>query len=203
MNIWLGAYKAVRERVGDLMNKVVLIKDDMRRMDYLKADFFDLVVSYANIMAVESLDATPGGTPPILGQFYRILKKDGRLLTVEPIPPQEAKPVDEAQRLELELIKIHHRILPIYRYYNQSQLSELLHASGFVDIYGKAVSEGEWYSSREVASRTNGLRNIVIELVKDAKEREGLLRQIREISLQAKSVSLRTPPYYALYAKKP
>jgi len=156
MNILLGAYKWVRESVGELMDKVVLIKDDMRCMDYLKDDFFDLVVSYATIAAIEMLQATPGGTPTILRQFHRILKKGGRLLIVEPIPPQEAKPADEAQRLELELIKIHDRILPINRYYNQSQLSELLHSLGFVEVYGKAVSEGEWHSSQEVTSETNG-----------------------------------------------
>jgi len=47
VNVWLEAYSKVRERVGDdLMGKVVFIKDDMQHIDYLKDDFFDLIVSF-------------------------------------------------------------------------------------------------------------------------------------------------------------
>jgi len=201
VNIWIGAYKAVRERVGNLMNKVVLIKDDMRHMDYLKDSFFDLVVSYATMQSIEK--STPGGTSAILHQFYRILKQNGRLLIVEPIPPHEVKPANEAQELDLKLRQILDRLTPVKEYYNQKQLSEMLMRVGFEETYWKMVSEGEWSSNHEITGETKGIRNLANEVIQDEKEKEETLRQIREISRQAKRTGLQTPPYYALYARKP
>lgn len=203
VNIWLGAYKVVRENVGELMDKVVLIKDDMRHMDYLKDNFFDLVMSYATIESIESL--TPGGTLSILCQFYRILKQNGRFLAIEHPPLQEVKPLDEAQGYQLKLIEIHDQI---YRPVNwsalePSQLSNTLRKIGFEEIYWKTVSQGEYLSPREVKREINGLKNLAEEVIQNQEKKEEVLRQIQEITKQVKRTGLRTPPYYALYARKP
>lgn len=123
VNIWLGAYNEVRERVGDeLMEKVVFIKDDMQHIDYLRDNFFDLVVSYDTIISIECM--TPGGTLPVLHQFCRILKHGGCFLAIE--RPPLVKPVDKAQELESRFRKILDRIEPRkWNFYTPSQLSEI------------------------------------------------------------------------------
>lgn len=200
VNKWLGFYRAVRINVGDLMDKVVLVYDDMRRMDYLKDCYFDLVVSYATIQSIES--STPGGTLPILHQFYRILKRDGTFLAVEHPPPQEVKTLDEAQQCKLELDKLHGQIYEPIRTLPTSELSEMLKEAGFRGIYWKMVSEGESYSRKEVRREINGLRNLVREVVKNQEQKEGYLREIQDLARQVKRIGLRTMPYYALYATK-
>jgi len=202
VNIWLGAYGKVRERVGDeLMDKVVFIKDDMQHIDYLKDDFFDLIVSYDTIISIEC--QTPGGTLPILRQFHRILKHDGWFLAIEHPPMGEVKPVDKAQELELKVRGILDKIRPSGKAYTPRQLSEMLKRIGFTGTYWKIVSRGEWFSPSEATEMIEGARNLANERIQDEKERESILGQLNELAYRAKKSGLRTPPYYALYAKKP
>jgi len=202
VNIWLEAYGKVRERVGDaLMSKVVFIKDDMQHIDYLKDNFFDLVVSYDTLISIES--QTPGGTFPILRQFHRILKHNGRFLTIEILPSDEVKPVDEAQELELKLREILDQIRPSGIAYMPRQLSEILKRIGFAEPHWKIVSQGEWLSPSEATEMIEGARNLANKRIQDEKERENILGQLNELAYQAKKGGLRTLPYYALYARKP
>jgi len=204
VNVWLEAYNMVRKRVGDeLMSKVVFIKDDMAQMDYLKDDFFDLVFSYDTLVSIEAM--TPGGTLPILTQFYRVLKPDGWFLAVEHPALEEVKPINKAQELEL----IFRRILDqIQRRefgkgtYTPRQLSEMLRSIGFTNIYWKTASEGIYAMPSEVTEMVKGLLNLAKERIRDEEERIDVLEQIQNLSSQAKKIGFCEPPYYALYAWK-
>jgi ubiquinone/menaquinone biosynthesis C-methylase UbiE len=201
VNLWLGFYKAVRKMVGaKLMKKLVLIYDDMKRMNYIKDSFFDLVVSYETMASIER--ETPKSTLPILRQFYRILKQNGRFLAVENLPVNEVKPIDEAQALQIKSIKILNKLVPIKVSYNVLQLSKMLRQVGFENIDWKLVSEGDIVSSNGVIREIEGLKSLVNEVIKNQGEREEYLNEIQEIDKQVKKIGLRTLPYYALYARK-
>jgi len=201
VNIWLDFYRAVRRNVGArLMKKLVLIYDDMKQMNYIKDCFFDLVVSYETMASIER--ETPESTLPILQQFYRILKQNGRFLAVENLPLNEVKPIDEAQELQIESIKILNKLVPIKVHYNAPQLSKMLRQVGFENINWKMVSKGDRVSSKYVKREIEGLKSLVNEIIKNQREREEYLNEIQEIDKQVKRTGLRTPPYYALYARK-
>ena len=201
VNMWFDFYKAVRKMVGaKLMQKLVLIYDDMKRMNYIKDCFFDLVVSYETMVSIER--RTPGSTLPILHQFYRILKQNGRFLAVENFPLNEVKPIDEAQEWQIKSLKILNKLVPIKVHYNAPQLSKMLRQVGFENINWKMVSKGDRVSSNSVIREIYGLKSLVNEVIKKQKEREKYLNEIQEIDKQVKRTGLRTPPYYALYARK-
>lgn len=203
VNIWLEAYGKVREKVGDeLMDKVVFIKGDMQHMDYLKDDFFDLIISYDTLISIEVM--TPGGTLPILRQFYRILKHGKWFLAIEHPPSEEVKPVNKAQELNIRFEEILDQIRPKKRriVYTARQLSQMLKRIGFADIRWKTVSEGICFTSNEVTEMMRALRNLAIERIRDRKEEESILRQIKDLACKIKKSGLQSMPYYALYAKK-
>lgn len=205
VNVWLDAYRKVRERLGDkLMDKVVFIKDDMQQIDYIKDDFFDLVVSHDTLISVESM--TPGGTLPILRQFYRILKPGGWFLAVEHPSLREMKPTYRGQELELELRR---PLCQIRRQefgkgtYEPGHLSQILKRIGFTGMYWRTVSEGSFAAPEEVSDMIEGLRNFAKERVKDGREKETVFRQIEQLAYQAQKDGFCGPPYYAMYAREP
>ncbi len=201
VNMWLGFYRAVRKMVGaKLMKKLVLIYDDMKRINYIKDSFFDLVVSYETMASIER--ETPRSTLPILKQFYRILKQNGRFLAVENLPVNEVIPIDEAQALQIKSIEILNKLVPIKVSYNVLQLSKMLRQVGFENIDWKLISEGDIVSSNGVIRESEGLKSLVNEIIKNQGEREEYLNEIKEIDKQVKKTGLRTLPYYALYARK-
>lgn len=202
-NKWIGFYKTARRTVRDLLDKVVLIKDDMRFIDYLKDGFFDLVVSYDTIASIER--STPDGATPILRQFYRILKQKGRFLAIESPPLEDIEPLDEAQQFELELSGILQKTLerPSTRQYKPSQLSEVLSQIGFENIRWRMVSQGYKLSPSWVRKEVRGWDKFLNETVENQEEKERLLKRIQEIRRQVKRTGLRSLPYYALYARKP
>ena len=202
VNIWLEAYSKVRERVGDeMMDKVVFIKDDMQHIDYLKDNFFDLIVSYDTVVSIECM--TPGGTLPIFRQFYRILKHNGWFLAVEHPLLEEVKPINKGQELYKLFGEILDQIRPPGKAYLPRQLSEMLKRIGFFEISWKIVSQGECFVSSEITEMIEGARNLAHKRIQDEKEKETILRQIKELACQVKKSGLWAPPYYALYAKKP
>jgi len=202
VNIWLEAYGMVRKRVGDeLMDKVVFIKDDMQHIDYLKDDFFDLIVSYETLASIEN--KTPGGSLPILRQFHRILKHEGRFLTVESFPSTDTEPANRAQELSLVFEKIINQIRPPGKAFTLRQLLRMLKRIGFVEIRWKIVSNGIFFDSKEVTEMIDGLKNLTNERIREKKQRESILKQIEDLDSQTRKSGLQTLSYYALYAKKP
>lgn len=204
VNIWREFYKEVRKHVqDDLLKKVVLINDDMRFVDYLKDRFFDLVVSYGTMASIERM--TPRGTLPILRQFYRILKIHGRLLAVEPLPPQEVKPIDEAQELQLRLDEVYDQFRPekIERYYKPSELVRMLQEIGFEEVYWKIVTQGSYHSPEKAQRNIKGWNDYILkQVVQNEEEKEEYMRQIQGIAEQVKEIGSRGRPYYALYATR-
>lgn len=205
VNVWLDAYRKVRERLGDkLMDKIVFIKDDMQQIDYVKDGFFDVVVSYDTLISVESM--TPGGTLPVLRQFYRILKLGGWFLAIEHPSLREMKPTNRGQELEIELRRL---LYQIRRQefgkgtYEPGHLSQMLKRIGFTGMYWRTVSEGSFAAAEEVSDMIKGLRNFAKERVQDVKEKETIFRQIEELAYQAQKDGFCGPPYYSMYARKP
>ncbi|MHA2358111.1 MAG: class I SAM-dependent methyltransferase [Candidatus Heimdallarchaeaceae archaeon] len=202
INIWLEAYGMVRKRLGDkLMDKVVFIKDDIQHIDYLKDNYFDLVTSYETLGSIENM--TPNGTLPIIQQFYRVLKQNGRFLAIEPNRSIDTKQANEAQENHLRFMEIIDQIKPFGKTYSSKQFSQILKEIGFNDINWKIVSKGISFSTNEINEMMDGIRNLANESIKNTRRKKNMMMQIEGLALQILKKGLQTLPYYALYARKP
>ena len=205
VNIWLGAYERTRKKVGDeLMGKIVFIKDDMRKMDYLKDNFFDLIVSYETLETVEGM--TPDAILPILSQLYRILKYDKWFLAIEHPSLLEVVPINKAQELNLKFLKIMYCLWGNEwgkGTYRPSQFSEILRSLGFEDIHWKTVSQGQRITDDDVTEMFQGIRNLANKRINEGKVKESVLREIDDIFREGEKSGFCEPPHYAIYARKP
>lgn len=64
----------------DLLLRTIVVKADLRRLDFLKDNFVDLVTAYDTLSVIEQ--CTPSGTPYVLNEARRILKPDGWFVAV-------------------------------------------------------------------------------------------------------------------------
>ena len=204
-NFWPGAYERTRKKVGDkLMEKIVFIYDDLRRIDYLKDGFFDLIVSYETLESIEGMN--PGATLPILHQLYRILKRGKWFLAVEHPSLLEVMPINKAQELNLKYLKIMYHLwgdewgIGTYR---PSQLSEIMRSIGFQEINWKMVSEAQRITDEGVTEMFEGIRGLANKRISEGKAKESVLKEIDAISQEGKKSGFCEPPHYAMYAKKP
>ena len=204
-NFWLGAYQRTRKKVGDeLMKKIVFIKDDLRKIDYLKDNFFDLIVSYETLESVEGM--SPGATFPILHQLYRILKHGKWFLAVEHPSLLEVTPINKAQELNLKYLKIMYHLwgdewgIGTYR---PSQFSETLRSIGFQEINWKMVSKAQRITDEGVIEMFQGIRGLANKRINEGKAKESVLKEIDAISQEGEKSGFCEPPHYAIYARKP
>ena len=204
-NFWLGTFERTRKKVGDeLMEKIVFIKDDLRRIDYLKDNFFDLVVSYETLESVEGMN--PGATLPILHQLYRILKSGRWFLAIEHPSLLEVVPINKAQELNLQYLKILYHLwgdewgIGTYR---PSQFSDILRRIGFEDIKWKTVSQAQRITDDMVTEMFQGIRNLANKRINEGKAKESVLKEIDDISQEGEKIGFCEPPHYAIYARKP
>lgn len=205
VNIWLGAYERTRKKVGDeLMGKIVFIRDDMRKIDYLKDNFFDLIVSYETSESVEGM--TAGATLPILHQLYRILKHEKWFVAVEHPSLLEVVPVNKAQELNLKFLRILYYLWGNEwgkGTYRPSQFSEILKSIGFEEIHWKTVSQAQRITDETATEMFQGIRNLANKKIKDEKEKESVLKEIDDIFREGEKSGFCEPPHYAIYARKP
>ena len=99
VTLWLGFYKAVKKMVGaKLMKKLVLIYDDMKRMNYIKDSFFDLVVSSNGVIReIEGLKSL----------VNEVIKNQG----------EREEYLNEIQEIDKQVKKTGLRTLPYYALY--------------------------------------------------------------------------------------
>ena len=186
------------------MAKIVYIYDDLRKVDYLKDNYFDLVVSYETLESIEGMN--PGATLPILHQLYRILKHGKRFLAIEHPSLLEVKPINKAQELNLKYLKIMYSLwgdewgIGTYR---PSQFSEILRSQGFEDIHWKTVSQGQRITDDDVTEMFQGIRNLANKRINEGKEKESVLKEIDAIAQEGEKTGFCEPPHYAIYARKP
>lgn len=186
----------------DLLLRTVIVKADLRRLDFLKDNLVDLVTAYDTLSVVEQ--TTLGGTPYVLNEARRILKPDGWFVAVEHWPLQSIKPVDEAQEAELRWWKIHvetWRALgeTIGVEYTPDMLQRTLKKAGFV------ISRWRQVESEETEPGIKFGPKIIkkVKEIRDKRIRERIFREMQSIEKDALKYGMKELPHFVVYAKNP
>jgi len=185
-----------------LLFKTVVLKADLRRLDFLTDGFVDLVTAYDTLSVVEQY--TPGGTPYVLNEARRILKPNGWFIAVEHWPLAAIEPVDRAQDAEVRWWKVHVKIAEamgetVGVEYTPNALQKTLRNAGF--------SVSRW-KPLENEGTEPGIRfgSQIIEKageIADKHLREGILREMKAIEKEALRYGMKELPRFAVYARNP
>jgi len=196
-----GSLDMLRKLAGvKLIDKLIFIKADLRNLDFVKADYFDLICLYYTIHTIES--TTPGGVKRVLEEMHRVLKPGGLLVAVENYATFE--PIDDAHRLMLKFSLIEKEINSILAAasdieYDPKELCSLLEDAGFHILNYKDVGQGcidptllSWVSYLIDKAKS----------IQDQKTRREILARLKVLLEDAKKTGIRDAPSYAIYAKK-
>ena len=184
--------------------KVILIKADLRRLDFLKDCFFDLVTSYDTLCVVEKF--TPSGTENVLNEVCRILRPESYFVVIVQFPLDMSKPMDEAQKVGAAFLNLHLKLSkalhdPLSVEYTPQSLVKTIGNSGFEVSHWKELKTR--YLEAE-PGESEFLSHTIkrIQKVSDEKLREGLLGEIMQIEKALKKYGMRSIPNFVVYAKK-
>jgi len=182
--------------------RTVAIKADLRRLDFLKNDFFDLITAYDTLSVID--EYTPGGTPYVLNEAQRILKPNGWFVAVEHWPLDKIKPVDNAQETELRWWKIHIQIAQALGEatgveYTPDTLRRTLSVAGFVVSHwrraqGEAIEPGIKFGPKIIAKAKQ---------IKNKRLRERMFEEMQGIEKDALMHGMKALPHFAIYARNP
>jgi len=185
----------------ELTEKLVFIKADLRNLDFIKDDYFDLACLYYTIHTIES--TTPGGVRRVLKEIRRVLRPGGLLIAVENYATFE--PIDGAQRLLLELARVENEINALLGTrevdveYDPEELCALLTEAGYRNPTYRKIDNGSidptlltWASYLKDRARD----------IPDQDAREKVLAKLRTLISEAEKTGIRSSPTYALYARK-
>lgn len=186
----------------DLLLRTVVLKADLRRLDFLKDGFVDLVTAYNTLSVIE--EYSPGGTPYVLNEARRILKPEGWFVAVEHWPLESIKPVDKAQGTEVRWWKIHMEIAKALGEttgveYTPDTLQRTLRNAGFTISHWRQVESGETEPGIKFGSK-------IIKKAKkigDKRLRERILKEMQDIENDALKYGMKELPHFVVYAKNP
>ena len=186
----------------DEMLRVVSIKADLRRMDFLKDCFFDLVTAYGTLTPIEMI--TPGGTKNVLSEIYRVLKSGRSFIIIEHCPIDLIEPIDEAQKVMVSFWRLSEKIIeacgePSFAGYTPQSLIKIAEACGFKVDSWKEVKTTCLQELSEYVSYVNQM----VQRIPDKDVREKLTREVEGICVDARKYGIRSIPQNAIYASKP
>lgn len=203
VDLYMGLMDTLKKALSeDLLLRTVVLKADLRRLDFLKDSFVDLVTAYDTLSVIE--EYTPRGTPYVLNEARRILNPDGWFVAVEHWPLESIKPVDKAQEAEVRWWKVHMEIAKalgetIGVEYTPETLQRTLRKAGFIISHWRQVENAE----------TEPGINFGPKIVKKAKEirdrhlRERIFKEMRGIEKDALKYGMKELPHFVVYAKNP
>lgn len=203
VDLYMGLMDTLRKKLSEeLLLRTIVVKADLRRLDFLKDNFVDLVTAYNTLSVVEQ--TTPSGTPYVLNEARRILKPDGWFVAVEHWPLESIKPIDKAQEAEVRWWKTHMEIFEalgetIGVEYTPDTLQTTLKNAGFVVSHWRQA---------EIDEPEPGIKFGPIIIKKGKKIRDKRLRQrifgeMQSIEKDALKYGMRELPHFAVYAKNP
>lgn len=201
VDLYMGLMDTLKKELSeDLLLRTNVVKADLRRLDFLRDSFVDLVTTYDTLSVVEG--TTPGGTPYVLNEARRILKPDGWFVAVEHWPLESIKPVDKAQEAEVRWWKIHIEIFKalgetIGVEYTPDTLQRALKKAGFVISHWRQAENEE----TEPGIKFGPLINKKAKKIRDKRLRERIFREMQSIEKDALKYGMRELPHFVVYAK--
>ncbi len=201
VDLYMGLLNTLKKTLSKKqLLRTVAIKADLRRLDFLKDDFFDLITAYDTLSVID--EYTPGGTPYVLNEAQRILKPNGWFVAVEHWPLDRIKPVGNAQETELRWWRIHIQIAQALGEatgveYTPDTLRKTLSAAGFVvshwkRLQGEATEPGIRFGPK-IITRAKQIRK--------KRLREGIFKEMQSIEKDALLYGMKGLPRFAAYAR--
>jgi ubiquinone/menaquinone biosynthesis C-methylase UbiE len=203
VDLHMGLMNTLKKALSeDLLLRTVILKADLRRLDFLKDNFVDLVTAYDTLSVIE--EYTPGGTPYVLNEARRILKPNGWFVAVEHWPLESIKPVDKAQEAEVRWWKVHIEIAKalgetVGVEYTPDTLQRTLRESGFDISHWRQMESNETEPSIRFGPK-------IIKKAKKIREKhlkERIFREMRNIEKDALKYGMKELPHFVVYAKNP
>jgi len=202
IDIDASSLEMLRRLAGEeLTKKIVFVKADLRNLDFIKDDYFDLACLYYTIHTIES--TTPGGVRQVLREIHRVLKPGGLLVAVENYATFE--PIDDAQRLLLELARVENEINILLNVrevdveYDPEELCTLLMKAGYKDPTYRKIDDGgrdptllTWASYLKDRAHN----------IPDRDVRRRILAELKTLIDKEEKTGIRSSPTYVVYAKK-
>lgn len=203
VDLYMGLMDTVRKILSeDQMLKTIILKADLRRLDFLKDNLADLITAHDTLSVID--EYTPNGTPYVLNEARRILKPDGWFLAVEHYPLESINPVDKAQKAELDWWKIHIKIAQLTGdktgvEYTPKKLLRALKKAGFITSHWKRVQN----SKTEPGIKFGPKILNKVEKIGDKSLRKTIFSEMKSIEKQALTYGMKELPHFAVYAKNP
>jgi len=202
IDLFTGTLGLLRQKLSsEEMLKVIVIKADLRRLDFLRDCFFDLVTAYDTLSVVELF--TPGGTKYVLNEVHRILKPEGFFVIIEHLPIDLVKPIDEAQKVGARSWDMHIGLNKARGEssgveYTPQSLAEIIGSSGFEVSHWKELAATYLEEFSESLIPTEKIQRIL-----DEKLRKKFFQEAERIYRDAKKYGMRSIPHHVVYATKP
>ncbi len=203
VDLHMGLMDTLKKALSEnLLLRTIVVKADLRRLDFLKDNFVDLVTAYDTLSDVEG--HTPGGTRYVLNEARRILKPDGWFVAVEHWPLESIKPVDKAQEAEVRWWEIHIEIFKALEEtigveYTPDTLQRTLKKAGFVIGHWRQAEKEE----TEPGIQFGPLITEKAKKIRDKHLRERIFREMQSIEKDALKYGMRELPHFVVYAKNP
>jgi ubiquinone/menaquinone biosynthesis C-methylase UbiE len=203
VDLYMGLMDTLKKALSeDLLLKTIVLKADLRRLDFLKDNFVDLVTAYDTLSVIE--EYTPGGTPYVLNEARRILKPNGWFVAVEHWPLESIKPIDKAQEAEVRWWRVHMKIAEALGEaggieYAPHTLRRTLEKAGFV------VSRWRQMESYETEPGITFGPKIIekAKKISDERLRATIFREMKNIEKDTLKHGMKELPHFAVYAKNP
>jgi len=203
VDLYTGLMDTLKKALSeDQLLRTVVLKADLRRLDFLKDNFVDLVTAYDTLSVIE--EYTPGGTPYVFHEARRILKPNGWFIVMEHWPLESIKPVDKAQEAEVRWWKVHIKIAKalgetIGVEYTPDTLQRTLRKAGFVTSHWKQVESTEIESGIKFGPK-------IIRKAKEIRDkhiRERIFREMHSVEKDALKYGMKELPHFVVYVKNP
>ena len=203
VDLYMGLMETLRKALPEeLLLKTIVLKADLRRLDFLRDNFVDLVTAYDTLSVIE--EYTPGGTPYVLHEARRILKPGGWFIAVEHWPLESIKPVDKAQDVEVRWWRIHMQIARALQEttgteYTPNTLKKTLEEAGF------SISHWRQTEKVEIEPGLKFIPKIIekAEKIPDERLRKSILIEMKNIERDGLKYGVRELPHFVIYAKNP
>ncbi|MFB0503514.1 MAG: class I SAM-dependent methyltransferase [Candidatus Bathyarchaeia archaeon] len=184
----------------DRFLRTVVIKADLRRLDFLKDDFVDLITAYDTLSVIDQY--TPGGTPHVLNEARRVLKPGGWFIALDHEPVESIEPLDKAEEVEVRWWKIHMDVEkalkePSGTEYTATELMETLREAGFEISHWRRTERGEMGEGMRFGTKIRERANRIA----DENLRKTILDEMKEVEEDGATYGMQEFPRYAIYAK--
>jgi len=184
----------------DRFVRTVVIKADLRRFDFFKDNFVDLITAYDTLSVIDQY--TPDGTPYVLNEARRVLKPGGWFVVVDHEPVESIEPLDKAEEVEVRWWKVHMDVEKALgkssgTEYTAKGLIETLKRAGFAISHWRRTERGDVGEGMNFGAK---IRERASRITSESLRRR-MFHEMKEVEEDGAEYGMREFPRYVIYAR--